>query len=161
GFGCHPNRAGDTGNVFRGCRAWWNTDDGWDFINAAEACTVEHSWAWYNGYKPDALNNGQPVSLSSGNGNGFKGGGYGLPPADVPAKVPQHALRSNLALFNKAAGFYANHSPNSPIFYNNTGYKNSVNFNLLGVGSDGSTEISVGLLRNNLAFAGTATSNAA
>jgi hypothetical protein len=160
GFGCHPNRAGDTGNVFRGCRAWWNTDDGWDFIHAAEACTVEHSWAWYNGYKPDAVNNGQPVSLSSGNGNGFKGGGYGLPPADVPAKVPQHVLRFNLALFNKAAGFYANHSPNSPIFHNNTGYKNGVNFNLLGVGSDGSTEISVGLLRNNLAFGGTATSNA-
>ena len=160
GFGCHPNRVGDTGNVFRGCRAWWNTDDGWDFINAAEACTVEHSWAWYNGYKPDAVNNGQPVSLASGNGNGFKGGGYGLPPADVPAKVPQHVLRFNLALFNKAAGFYANHSPNSPIFHNNTGYKNGVNFNLLGVGSDGSTEISVGLLRNNLAFGGSATSNA-
>ena len=35
GFGCHPNQAGDTGNVFRGCRAWWNSDDGWDFINSA------------------------------------------------------------------------------------------------------------------------------
>ncbi len=36
GFGCHPNQAGNTGNVFRGCRAWWNTDDGWDFIAAAK-----------------------------------------------------------------------------------------------------------------------------
>ena len=160
GFGCHPNRAGDTGNLFRGCRAWWNTDDGWDFINASEACTVEHSWAWYNGYKPDAINNGKPVSLSAGNGNGFKGGGYGLPPSGVPAKIPQHVLRFNVAFFNKAAGFYANHSPNSPIFYNNTGHDNGVNFNLLGVGSDGSTDISVGVLRNNLAFGGTATSNA-
>jgi hypothetical protein len=160
GFGCHPNRAGDTGNVFRGCRAWWNTDDGWDFINAAEACTVEYSWAWYNGYKPDAVNNGSPVSLSSGNGNGFKGGGYGLPPSNVPAKVPTHVLRFNVSVANKAAGFYANHSPNSPIFYNNTAYKNAPNYNLLGVDSDGSTSISVGLLRNNLAFGGTATSNA-
>lgn len=161
GFGCHPNRVGDTGNVFRGCRAWWNTDDGWDFISADEACTVEHSWAWYNGYKPDAVDNGQPVALSSGNGNGFKGGGYGMPPAGVPAPVPQHALRFNVAFFNRSAGFYANHSPNSPIFYNNTAYKNGVNFNLLGVGSDGSTDTSVGLLRNNLAFSGAATSNAA
>jgi hypothetical protein len=160
GFGCHPNRTGDTGNVFRGCRAWWNTDDGWDFINATEACTVEHSWAWYNGYKPDAMNNGQPVSLASGNGNGFKGGGYGLPPASVPSPIPQHLLRFNLSLFNKSSGFYANHSPNSPIFQNNTAFKNGANFNMTGVGSDGSTTTSVGVLRNNIAFGSTATSDA-
>ena len=43
GFGCHPNHAGDTGNLFHGCRGWWNSDDNWDFINAKEACTVEYS----------------------------------------------------------------------------------------------------------------------
>jgi hypothetical protein len=160
GFGCHPNRAGDTGNVFRGCRAWWNTDDGWDFINATEACTVEHSWSWYNGYKPDAMNAGQPVSLPSGNGNGFKGGGYGLPPSNVPSPIPQHVLRFNLSAFNKSSGFYANHSPNSPIFQNNTAFKNGANFNMTGVGNDGSTTISVGVLRNNVAFGSTATSDA-
>ena len=42
-----PPDPGGTGNIFRGCRAWWNSDDGWDFINAGEACTVEYSWAWY------------------------------------------------------------------------------------------------------------------
>jgi MYXO-CTERM domain-containing protein len=160
GFGCHPNQAGDTGNVFRGCRAWWNTDDGWDFINASAACTVENSWTWYNGYKPDAISNGAPVSLSSGNGNGFKGGGYGMPPSGVPSPTPQHVLRFNVALYNKAAGFYTNHSPNNAYFYNNTGFHNAPDFNLLGVASDGSTSISVGILRNNLAFAGSLTSNA-
>jgi len=160
GFGCHPNQTGDTGNVFRGCRAWWNTDDGWDFINASAACTVESSWSWYNGYKPDAIRDGAPVSLSSGNGNGFKGGGYGMPPSGEPSPIPQHVVRFDVAFFNKAAGFYANHSPNSPVFYNNTGYKNSPDFDLLGVASDGSTSISVGILRNNLAYGGTLTSNA-
>ncbi len=160
GFGCHPNQAGDTGNVFHGCRAWWNTDDGWDFINATEACTVEYSWSWYNGYKPDAISGGAPVSLSSGNGNGFKGGGYGMPPSGVPSPTPQHVLRFNVSFYNKAAGFYANHSPNNAYFYNNTGYHNSPDFNMLGVASDGSTSISVGILRNNLAFAGSLTSNA-
>ena len=29
GFGCHID-GGQTGNVFRGCRAWYNTDDGYD-----------------------------------------------------------------------------------------------------------------------------------
>ena len=159
GFGCHPNQAGDTGNVFRGCRAWWNTDDGWDFINATEACTVESSWSWYNGYKPDAISGGAPVALSAGNGNGFKGGGYGMPPSGVPSPTPQHILRFNVSFYNKAAGFYANHSPNNAYFYNNTGFHNSPDFNMLGVASDGSTSISVGILRNNLAFAGSLTSN--
>ena len=159
GFGCHPNRAGDTGNVFRGCRAWWNSDDNWDFINATEACTVENSWAWYAGYKPDALSGGKPVALSAGNGNGFKGGGYGLPPTNVPSPTPLHIIRFNAAFFNKANGVYANHSPVSSYFYNNTSYNNGSDFNMLGVASDGSTSISVGILRNNLAFAGGLTSN--
>jgi hypothetical protein len=160
GFGCHPNRAGDTGNVFRGCRAWWNSDDNWDFINATEACTVENSWAWYAGYKPDAISGGAPVSLSAGNGNGFKGGGYGMPPSGVPSPTPQHILRFNVSFYNKASGFYANHSPNNAYFYNNTSFHNSPDFSMLGVASDGSTSISVGILRNNLAFAGSLTADA-
>ena len=159
GFGCHPNRAGDTGNVFRGCRAWWNSDDNWDMINATEACTVENSWAWYAGYKPDAISGGKPVVLSAGNGNGFKGGGYGMPPTNVPSPTPLHIIRFNAAFYNKANGVYANHSPVSVYFYNNTSYNNGTDFDMLGVASDGSTSISVGILRNNLAFAGTLTSS--
>jgi MYXO-CTERM domain-containing protein len=159
GFGCHPNQAGDTGNLFHGCRAWWNSDDGWDFINSQEACTVEYSWAWYQGYKPDALTGGAPVSLAAGNGNGFKGGGYGIPPSDVPAVPPQHIIRLNAAFFNKEGGVYANHSPVSQYFYNNTSYKNGTDFNMLGEANDGGTSISVGILRNNLAFGNALTSN--
>jgi MYXO-CTERM domain-containing protein len=159
GFGCHPDKAGDTGNIFHGCRAWWNSDDGWDFIKSQEACTVEYSWSWYHGYKPDALSGGQPVSLPAGNGNGFKGGGYDMPPNSVPAVIPQHILRFNVAFYNKDAGFYANHSPNNAYFYNDTGFMNHPDFNMLGVGSDDTSSISVGFLRNNLAFGGTLTSN--
>jgi hypothetical protein len=112
GFGCHVS-AGETGNVFRGCRAWWNADDGYDFINADAPCTVEHSWAWFNGYKPDSME-------GIGNGNGFKGGGYGADPADFPANPATHVLRFNLAFANRAAGFYANHHPIAELFYNNT-----------------------------------------
>jgi len=35
GFGCHPP-AGSTGNVFRGCRAWFNSDDGFDCIGVLQ-----------------------------------------------------------------------------------------------------------------------------
>jgi hypothetical protein len=159
GFGCHPDQAGDTGNLFHGCRAWWNSDDAWDFIHASEACTVEYSWTWYQGYKPDALSGGAPVALSAGNGNGFKGGGYDMPPTRIPSPIPQHIIRFNVSFYNKASGFYANHSPDSAFFYNNTGFMNHPDFNMLGVGSDLSSSISVGFLRNNLAFGGTLTSD--
>jgi len=150
GFGCHPNRAGDTGNLFHGCRAWWNTDDGWDFINASEACTVEYSWAWYAGYKPDTISNGNPVALSAGNGNGIKAGGYGDPQTNVPATPPQHRVQFNVVFYNKANGIYANHGIVSPYIYNNTSFNNGTDFDMLGL--DGTTVTSVGILRNNLAY---------
>ncbi|GAA4460186.1 hypothetical protein GCM10023156_40830 [Novipirellula rosea] len=45
GFGCHP-RKGDRGNVFRGCRAWFISDDGFDWIMAAESVRFEDCWAF-------------------------------------------------------------------------------------------------------------------
>lgn len=37
GFGGHPASASYTGNVFKGCRAWYNSDDGFDLIKAQAA----------------------------------------------------------------------------------------------------------------------------
>jgi hypothetical protein len=151
GFGCHPTRVGDTGNIFHGCRSWWNSDDSWDFINSEAACTVEYSWAWYSGYKPDALSGGKPVSLLAGNGNGFKGGGYGDPQTHVPTPpVPQHVIRQDCSFYNKASGLYANHEIVSPFFYNDTTFNNGTDVDMLGL--DGSKVTSVGVLRNNVAY---------
>jgi MYXO-CTERM domain-containing protein len=150
GFGCHPNQQGDTGNIFKGCRAWWNSDDAWDFINSQEACTVEDSWAWYSGYKPDALTGGAPVALAAGNGNGFKGGGYGDPQTGVPSPTPQHIIQFDAAFYVKANGFYANHEIVNPFFYNNTAFNNGTDFDMLGL--DGTTVTSVGTLKNNAAY---------
>lgn len=147
GFGCHIG-SGGTGNVFRGCRSWWNSDDGWDLIQADEVVTIENSWAWYNGYMP-----GTTTSVPAGNGNGFKGGGYGEPPTKVPANPPHHIIRNNLSVLNKEAGFYANHEPDADYWYNNTAYGNHPGFNLLG------DPANVGILRNNIAFSGTLLSN--
>jgi hypothetical protein len=153
GFGCHI-AAGGTGNVFRGCRAWWNSDDGWDFIQAAEVVTVEASWSWYNGYIP-----GTTTPAPAGNGNGFKGGGFGVPETKVPATPPSHVVRNCLSFLNKAAGFYANHEPVADHFYNNTAYANHPDFDLLGMLADGTVQ-NLGILRNNLAHGGTLLSNA-
>jgi len=154
GFGFHGRKTTSTGNVFRGCRAWWNADDGYDFIYAATDVLVENCWAWNNGYKAG-------TTQAAGNGNGFKVGGYGLPPT-VPDKLPQHTVRFSLAFNNRAAGFYQNHHPVSNFYYNNTSFNNkAANFNLLGYGlSNADDKASLGILRNNVAFQGTALSNA-
>lgn len=133
GFGCHPSR-GSTGNVFRGCRAWFNSDDGYDCISADEAVTFDHCWAAYNGYAP----NMQRLA----DGNGFKAGGYGAEPADsLPRPLPRHVVRFCVAVGNKAAGFYANHQPGGCDWINNTAYRNGTNFNMQGRLADNLTEV--------------------
>jgi hypothetical protein len=123
GFGSHP-AAGSTGNIFRGCRAWFNSDDGYDCINAHEATRFENCWAFYNGFDKDFK--------STGDGNGFKAGGYARRPAsEIPVPVPQNTVQFCLAVHNKANGFYSNHHINGSFWYNNSAYRNATNFNML------------------------------
>jgi len=125
GFGLHPAKGG-TGNVIRGCRAWFNSDDGYDCINSAESVTFDNCWAFYNGY--DAL------FVKHGDGNGFKAGGYGQAPAisSLPSPIPSNTIKNCLAYRNKANGFYANHHVvTGSKWYNNTAYRNSTNYNML------------------------------
>lgn len=123
GFGNHPAK-GSVNNVFRGCRAWYNSDDGYDCISASEATVFENCWAFCNGYSADGV--------SRGDGNGFKAGGYGGKPfAALPDLIPDNTVRFCLAVMNKANGFYANHHLAGNRWYNNTAYANGINFNML------------------------------
>ncbi|TFW33737.1 pectate lyase [Massilia horti] len=142
GFGAHVG-VNQPGNAFRGCRAWANTDDGFDLINAFSPVTIEYSWAWQHGYLP-----GTHTSLPAGNGNGIKAGGYGG--KYVPNGV-RHIVRFSVAFDNKVNGIYANHHPVEIDFYNNTAFNNGTDFNMLGIAPDGSP-INFGKLRNNLAL---------
>lgn len=142
GFGAHIS-AGNPGNVFRGCRAWWNSDDGFDLINAYSSVTIENSWAWMHGYLP-----GTTTPVAAGNGNGFKAGGYDN---KYVANAVKHTVRKSVAFLNKASGFYANHHPLANDFFNNTAYKNHYDFNMLGIDSAGNA-VNLGTLRNNVAY---------
>ncbi|WP_416904410.1 right-handed parallel beta-helix repeat-containing protein [Micromonospora echinospora] len=150
GFGAHYTPAGRPANVFRGCRAWWNADDGYDLISTYSPVTIESSWAWRNGYIPG-------TTTSSGNGVGFKVGGFG---AEYDAGAVKHTVRFSVAFLNKAAGFYSNHHPVANDYFNNTSYGNRPDFNMLGIDSRGAA-VGRGNLRNNLAYTGTLTSNMA
>jgi len=102
------------GNYFYGCRAWQNSDDGWDgFIKTDGGfpdditTTFDECWAFKNGY----LENG---SASSGNGNGFKlGSDYGR---------NNVVMNRCMAFENLSKGFDQNHNTGSMILNNCTGY---------------------------------------
>ncbi len=117
GFGVHYQTAGAR-TIIRGCRAWWNSDDGYDLINHEVSVTVEYSWAMGNGYA-----NYGTTNPTDGNGNGFK---MGSSKTGV-----RHLVQGNVAWKNKAAGFYANHSSGGNTWYNNTSFNNGTQYNML------------------------------
>jgi hypothetical protein len=124
GFGCHPNNANYTGNVFRGCRAWQNSDDGYDCISAFAATTFENCWAFYNGYTQNFV--------TRGDGNGFKAGGYGTAaPSALPPVIPSNTVQFCVSVRNRSNGFYSNHHQAGSNWYNNTAYQNAINYNMV------------------------------
>lgn len=147
GFGCHTTGAG---NIFRGCRAWNNSDDGFDCITCAGAATFDHCWAYSNGKQ------------ASGDGNGFKIGGFGADPTTVPPNpVPVHTVMYCLSANNKSHGFYANHQPGqAAVWTNNTSYNHAAgDFDTLERTADMSADKAgtLEVMHNNLAYLGTIT----
>lgn len=133
GFGCHVPHPG-TSNTFRGCRAWLNSDDGFDCISSGGSVIFEQCWAFRNGY--DAENK------RLGDGNGFKAGGYGIETdARFPHPVPRHKVIRCVAVSNRSNGFYANHHPGGVDWIHNSAYRNSTNFNFLGRSPDASQDV--------------------
>jgi hypothetical protein len=139
GFGCHYQDGGPP-TVFRGCRAWWNSDDGFDWFKQEVPVIIENCWAMGSGYTP-----GGKAPAASGNGAGFKMGNT--------FTGVRHTIRNCVAIKNKAQGFYANHSYGGSDWFNNTAFENrGAAFDML---SDIKlTGTKVHQLRNNLAYPG-------
>ncbi len=104
------------GNVFDGCVAHHNADDGWDLYAKVEtgsigAVTIRNCVAYANGLREDD-------SLGDGNGNGFKMGGESL--------SGKHVLENSIAFNNKAKGIDSNSCPDiivsNCVSYNNGSY---------------------------------------
>jgi hypothetical protein len=149
GFGCHPAHTSGKGNVISGCRAWFNSDDGYDCINAFAAVTFSNCWSFYNGYFTN-------FASSTGDGNGIKAGGYGVSGTAFPNPVPHHTVEFCMTVRNRANGFYANHHLDGINWFNNTAYRNSVNYNMLcSTNNDSSTNDVPGfdhVMKNNLGY---------
>ncbi|MBR6707356.1 MAG: right-handed parallel beta-helix repeat-containing protein [Clostridia bacterium] len=128
------------GNVFDGCVAAYNADDGWDlFAKVASgqigAVTIRNSVTYMNGYirvQPGGtakefsfaavscddngnLTFGESEIMEAGNGNGFKLGGSSMPGG--------HTLINSIAYENRAKGIDSNSCPDIRV-YNCTVYNN-------------------------------------
>ncbi|MFN8437478.1 MAG: right-handed parallel beta-helix repeat-containing protein [Cytophagales bacterium] len=111
------------GNTFTGCRAWNNSDDGWDTFDSDQKVIIRNSWAFSNGV--DIWNYGG----FTGNGNGFKvGGNY---------KVENNELYNCVAFGNPSKGFDQNNNYGGVIVYNCTSYNNGINYGFGGTLSSG------------------------
>ena len=151
GFGAHTNSTSDTGNTFIGCRAWFNSDDGFDLINNDAAVVISNCWAMYNGYDYES-----PSSMI-GDGVGFKAGGYGVKGNSYPTPVPRNRILYCLAVEN-GRGFYANHHTGGLDWISNTAIYNGTNYNMLGnldaTSSDQDVPGFDHYMKNNLGFGG-------
>ncbi len=101
------------GNVFDGCVAYNNADDGWDLYAKVEsgmigAVTIRNCVAYNNGLREDGTE-------GTGNGNGFKMGGESL--------SGKHVLENSIAFNNKEKGIDSNSCPDiivrNCVSYNN------------------------------------------
>ncbi len=106
------------GNVFRGCIAYCNADDGWDLYAKTEsgtigAVTIENCLTFGNGFNID----GTPTK---GNGNGFKMGGESLP--------GKHKITNSVSFGNKLKGIDSNSCPDDIMIDCTSVYNGNYNY---------------------------------
>lgn len=103
-------------NRVKGCRFWWNTDDGLDLWRNDGFISIDSCWAWNNGYIPDTFTAG-------GNGNGFKLGKTEFDHSNTILRTIKNCVAYN----NRDKGFDQNMALCSMELYNNTSYLNDNN----------------------------------
>ena len=93
--------------IFEGCRAWNNSDDGFDTWEHEGVVTFNSCWSFSNGF-------------NQGDGSGFKLGRT----LEPKLATPQRIIRNSLAFNNKDVGFNQNSGHVDMILYNNIAYWN-------------------------------------
>ena len=99
------------GNEFHGCRAWHNSDDGWDLYYTVFPIVVDNCWVLKNG-------------INKGNANGFKMGGCKQGGTSTGA----HVFKNCIAAFNAKKGFDQNHHREGSYLINDLSFGNGINY---------------------------------
>jgi hypothetical protein len=122
-------------NTFIGCRAWNNSDDGWDFFEKIGSSVIKNSICYRNGpttfdmtnhprYLTDKAWFDQFPNLAAytnyGNGNGFKLGGN--------FTAHNVSVIRCLAVGNRVRGFDQNNNYGTMTILNGSAYQNGINY---------------------------------
>lgn len=99
-------------NTIRGCRFWWNADDGCDLWQNEGNVVIENSWSFFNGYIPGTF-------TTAGNGSGFK---LGIMATNT--SVVKRTIRNNVAFRNRSWGIVENQALANMNIYNNSSINN-------------------------------------
>jgi hypothetical protein len=119
------------GNVFRDCRAYYNSDDGWDLWMGTGSVLIDSCFAFRNGV--DVWHSGS----FDGNGNGFKLGGNFVP---TPHTVRNCVSFDNAG--NTGRGFDENNNTGGQTLYNCTAFRNKGdNYHFRNTVVDGQTHV--------------------
>lgn len=116
--GFAPKQTQGAGNVLIGCRAWENSDDGFDTFDSPEAVVIENCWAFNNG----SLKIGSITY--SGNMDGFKVGGND--------KLQNNKVYNCIAFGNGFRGYDENNNTGGVVLYNCLAYNNKMNYSFGG-----------------------------
>lgn len=114
---------------FRGCRSWYNSDDGFDCWENEGIVVFDNCWTFNNG-------------RGDGDGGGFKLGRTVKQPLDVPQRI----LTNCAAIKNRFIGFNQNNGNVKMTLYNNIAYDND------DIGYDLSQYENVMTVRNNISY---------
>ena len=144
GFGRYDPFNTSTNTIYKGCRSWFCSDDGWDCYGSPGTITYDNCWAFWNGYVQDVF----PLTHTQGgvdwgDGNGIKLGGSTTP---QDYSTTKRLVKNCVAFENYRNGFDQNLTDVKMEFYNNTSYKCAVGFFMY------TQTPSPMIAKNNLAF---------
>jgi parallel beta-helix repeat protein len=105
--------AAGTSNTVRGCRAWQNSDDGFDAFENHGYVLYDNCWSWSNGYVPYS-------KTVAGNGEGFKLGRAGTGNSAIILRKVINCL----SFENNNSGFHQEEADCRMELYNNVAYNN-------------------------------------
>jgi hypothetical protein len=130
-----------TNITLRGCRAWYNSDDGFDLFGLNGFITFKNCWSFRNGYHEN-------TETKTGDGMGFKLG----PTSSNLATSHLRTVTNCVSVHNYSYGFDQNTDSYTSLMwlYNNFSYNNTSNGFYFGYGISAAD-----IFRNNIEYGST------
>jgi hypothetical protein len=140
--GANAHTDAGTVNTFRGCRFYYNSDDGLDLYNGDGLIIIDGCWAWMNGFAENK-------STDGGDGYGYK---LGQCSTDLSSSHLR-TITNSLAFYNGYGGFSQQNLRGISWVYNNSCYYNTIKTGEYRLAYEFDNNSIPNILRNNIGYA--------